>query len=162
MALTIEDGSIVSGADSFTTDVEFQAWATARGYTLPATEAERDVLQIKAMDYLFSIEPRMKGTRASDTQELPYPRYGVDENGFVLASNVIPEGLKKAQMALAYYVNTQDLLPNEAVSNLASFDVKGVYSESYGSGGASITVIPREALGYLKQLLKPRGKSIRA
>ena len=160
MALTIEDGSIVANADSFTTDAELQAYATARGVTLPTTEAERDALQIKAVDYLFSVESKMKGNRISQDQELPYPRCGVDLNGFIVPSDSIPDSLKNAQMELAIYANDNEILVNEQVSNLASFDVKGVYSESYGSGGSSTTVIPRKASAYLDSLLKSGGVEV--
>ena len=47
MALIIEDGTIVTGANSFTTDAEFVAYAALRGLVIPATEAERNPLQIQ-------------------------------------------------------------------------------------------------------------------
>ena len=108
MALVIEDGTIVTGANSFTTDAEFTAYATARNLTLPATEAERDALQIKAVDYLFSKESDMKGSRINAVQGLMYPRSGVCAFGFNVAINAIPVSLKNAQMELGVQVNTSD------------------------------------------------------
>ena len=159
MALIIEDGSIVAGANSFTTDAEFQAYATARNITLPATEPERDALQILAVDYLFSVEDKMKGCRVSIEQELPYPRKGVCYNGFAVPSNSIPQALKNAQMELAIQVNTSDILVSEQTQNLASFDVKDVYSESYHGGGSWTEVRTDKANAYLNPLLVNNGSN---
>ena len=101
MALVIETGLIVTGANSFTTDAELLAYALDRGITLPSLEADRDILQIKAVDYLTSKEDRFKGCRVSELQTLLYPRHSVYANGFLVASNVIPQNLKNAQMESA-------------------------------------------------------------
>lgn len=161
MSLTIEDGTEVSSADSYTTDVEFVAYAAARGYTIPSTEELRDVIQIKAVDYLASLENVYKGVRVTSTQSLSYPRDGVVLNGYTLASDTIPQDLKNAQMELAFQVYTNELLINETVNNLASFNVQGVYSESYGSGGSSQKIRTGKANAYLKNLLKKTNSLIR-
>ena len=159
MALIIENGSIITGANSFTTDAEFAAYALARNVTLPATEAERDVLQILAVDYLFSQESGMKGCRVSATQELMYPRSGVCAYGFNVASDSIPSGLKNAQMELAMQVATSELLISATTENLESFSVDGVYSESYFSGGSWSQVRTDKASAYLNALLKNSGSN---
>jgi len=157
MPLIIEDGTIVSGANSFVTDAEFQAYATARGFTLPATESERDTLQIKAVDYLFSKEQSMKGERINATQDLMYPRNGVCEYNFKVAKDAIPSNLKKAQMELAVQANESALLVTGTNQNLASFSLDGVISESYFSGGSWEQVRTDRADAYLDPLLKNNG-----
>ncbi|MCP4493127.1 MAG: hypothetical protein GY820_38385 [Gammaproteobacteria bacterium] len=161
MALIIEDGTEVTGANSYTTDAELVAYAAARGYTIPATEAERDILQIKSMDYLASLESSYKGVRVTDSQALSFPRTGVDLNGYLLASDEIPQDLKNAQMELAFQVSTDEVLINETIGNLASFNVQGVYSETYGSGGASSYSKTSKANAYLNNLLKVTNQVIR-
>ena len=159
MALIIETGAIVTGANSFTTDAEFAAYAAARNVTLPATEAERDALQILAVDYLFSKEQEMKGARVNAIQELMYPRKGVCAYGFNVASDAIPASLKNAQMELGMQVNTSELLVSGTNQNVASISLDGVISESYFSGGSWEQVRTDRADAYLDPLLVNNGSS---
>lgn len=153
MPLIIEDGSIVAGANSFTTDVEFAAYAGARGYTLPATEAERDQLQIKAVDYIFSVEREMLGSRTNNaTQELPYPRQNVYIRCDLLDENTIPQELKNAQMELAIAANSQELLVNSSGGNVKKERLAELEVEYY-SGGSWARIDLQKANVYLDVLL---------
>ena len=149
--LIIEDGSIVAGANSFTTDAELTAYALARGYTLPATEAERDTLQILAVDYIFSVESKFQGCRVSAAQELPFPRTGVYSYGFIVPSDSIPQSLKNAQMELAVQVNSSPLIINGTVQNISKEKVD-VLEVEYFSGGNWSQVRTDSADTYLKPL----------
>ena len=157
MALIIEDGTIVANANSFTTDAEFVAYAALRGLVIPATEAERDPLQIQAVDYIFSKEIKMKGARVSATQELMYPRKGVTANNFAIASTVIPKELKNAQLELAAQAHASELLIAGTTQNVSSFSVDGVVSESYFNGGSFERVRTERADVYLDPLLNNNG-----
>ena len=159
MALIIETGAIVANANSFTTDAEFVAYAALRGLVIPATEVERDPLQIQAMDYIFGKEQKMKGIRVSATQELMYPRKGVTANNFAVASTTIPKELKNAQMELAAQAHASELLVTGTTQNVASFSLDGVVSESYFSGGSFERVRTDRADVYLNPLLKSNGSS---
>lgn len=156
--LIIEDGSIVANANSFTTDAEFVAYAAARGFTLPSTEAERDQLQILAVDYIFSVENKMKGCRVSPIQELPYPRIRVCVNGFVIAGDQIPKELKNAQMELAAQANISALLVNGSVQNLAK-EKLGDLEVEYFSGGSWANVRTDRANAYLMALMVNNGNN---
>lgn len=162
MALVIEDGTEVSGANSYTTDAEFVAYAAARGYVIPATEALRDPLQVKAMDYLASLEMSYRGYRVTSTQPLSYPRVGVVLNGYYLNSDTIPIELKNAQLELAYQAYTEELLVNQTTSNLTGFEVDGVYSETYSLGGSRTSVSTGKANAYLCNLLVSGNRAVRA
>ena len=146
--LIIEDGSIVVGANSFTTDAEFISYASARGATIPATEAERDVLQILAMDYFFSVETCLKGFRVSELQELPYPRNNVCANGFLVAGDKIPQGIKNAMLELAMQVNGSDLLVNASSKNTKR-EKLDVLEVEYFSGGSWENIRTGKADAYL-------------
>jgi len=153
MPLIIEDGSMVANANSFATDAEFLAYAALRGFTVPSTESERVALLIMAMDYLFNVESKLSGDRVSVDQELPYPRVGACAKNFIVPSTgakSIPEDIKKAQIELAIQANTSDILISGTSNNLSSFNVDGVYSESYFSGGSISTVRADRANAYLK------------
>lgn len=156
--LIIEDGSIVAGANSFTTDAEFLAYALARGFTLPVDEAERDSLQILAMDYLFSVEVKLDGCRVNIDQELMYPRYGACVNGFNIPSDAIPSNLKNAQMELAYQASTSSLLINNVNQNIQSKSLDTMMV-SYFSGGSWESVNTGRANAYLYSLFASGGSS---
>ena len=157
--LIIENGTIVASANSFVTDAEFKQYAGIRNFDVPATQPDREALLIQAMDYLFSKEQSMKGSRVNATQELMYPRSGVCTNNFTVAITDIPSELKKAQMELAAQANESALLVSGTTQNLASFSVDGVYSESYFSGGNWEQVRTDRADTYLDPLLNNNGSS---
>jgi len=157
--LIIEDGSVVANANSFANDSEFNTYASLRNMTVPATQPDREALLILAMDYLFSKEQTLKGSRVSSEQTLMYPRRGVCANGFNIASDAIPLSLKSAQMELALQANDSGLLVTGEVQNLASFSVDGVYSETYFSGGGWTQVRTDRADAYLDPLLKNNGSN---
>ena len=161
MALIIEDGSQVTGANSFVSDAEYTAYTTLKGLTVAATEAERNIDLLSAIDYLLTSESNMKGYRSSSTQSLFYPRVGVCLYGYSLASNVIPNELKNAQMESAVYATSNSLLLSENESNLASFSVDGVYSESYHSGGSTSKIRLDSVNAQLKPLLKDSDQLVR-
>jgi len=152
VALIIETGAQVAEANSFTTDAELTAYALARGVTLPATEAERDVLQIKAVDYLFSKESLMQGSRIAKTQALMYPRNGVSVHGFDVDSDEIPEQLKSAQLEAGIALSTQEILINSSSSNVTKEKVDVIEVE-YSDGGKYDFVRLDKVDTYLKPLL---------
>lgn len=102
MALVIEDGTGKADSNSYVEVSEAQAYATARGITLPADES----LLIKAMDYLEAQRARYQGAKTNPgVQALQWPRTGVIlDCSYALPDNVIPVELKNAQMQLALEV----------------------------------------------------------
>lgn len=99
MALVIEDGSIVAGANSFVTRAAIIAYAAARGIVL-ADEDATDIFAIQAMDYLWTL--CYKGDLVDPTQTTPFPRSGLvagdTADGFEYQ---IPVGIVNAQLQLA-------------------------------------------------------------
>lgn len=114
MALVVEDGTGVVGAESYLSVEDARAILAKRGQALPTDDAEAEPLLIRAMDYIESLEPRFKGSRTSTTQALAWPRSGVIVNGAALGSDVIPSQLKQAQARLAFDAQTLDLMPTSS------------------------------------------------
>lgn len=152
MALVIENGSIVAGANSFTTDAELVAYASDRGKTIPATEAARDILQILAVDYLTGRESQLQGTRTDDTQDLIYPRENVFIRDIALGANTIPKELKNAQMEAAIAANSQPLNVSGAIENVSGTTV-GPITKTFFNGGSWATVRLDSVNIYLRPLL---------
>ena len=107
--LIVEDGSVVAGANTFISDVDFTDYCTARGLSFPATAELREPLIINGADYVDSFRNRYQGTKASSEQELQFPRDNVVIDGFALANNAIPILLKNAQAQAAFDGQAQDL-----------------------------------------------------
>jgi hypothetical protein len=119
MALIVEDGSIVDGAESYVTVSEADTYLAARGVAAwAALSPEQKEINLRlATDYLqANYAQRWKGYLVDDLQPLDWPRqmvevanagvvvpiyYGLDE---------IPEDLKRAQILLGSYAMVGDLL----------------------------------------------------
>lgn len=100
MAIIIEDGSNVAGANSYATEAQLATYATDRGVTVSGTAS---VLLIKAMDALEN--KNFVGSKANFNQALQWPRLGVQIDGYSIASDVIPTDLVSAQIELALAID---------------------------------------------------------
>ena len=160
MALIIEDGSVIAGANSFVTVDEIRAAAAARGIVLSEQDAPVEQAAIKAMDFIISLEPRMTGVRTDPAnQDLPYPRTGVLLYSAEVLANGIPKTLKQAQAQLALDV-TQGvpLFPDDTAEAAIKRDKTGpLETEYFAPGVASTGGALAAAFGYLSPLLVGNG-----
>ena len=116
MALVIESGSVVAGADSYATVAEFSTYASNRGIDISAlsdTTIEQNLR--KAFDYLLQkYRHSWAGYRTSETQPADWPRNSVYIKGTtsanLIANTVVPNEVKTAQIELAIKANTDDLM----------------------------------------------------
>ena len=131
MALIIEDGSKVSGANSYVTDAEYVAYAAARGKTIGSTQAAREQQLILSMDYIEGHRAQFKGSKVASTQALQWPREGVYIDGFELSSAFIPQELKNAQMEAGILEQTMALLISETVDSNVQSEKLGSLQISY-------------------------------
>lgn len=81
----------------YTTDDALIAFALARGVTISAPNAA--IYLTKALDYLDS--QNWKGYKTDDDQVLDWPRQYVYVDNVLLASDVVPSGIIKAQHVIA-------------------------------------------------------------
>lgn len=156
MALIVEDGSIVAGANTYVSDATYVAYAASRGYTIGATEAEREIELFNGMDFIESHRDQFKGLKVSQGQDTQWPRYSVYLDGFQLDSNVIPIELKRAQMEASVLSRTTSLTPSGAIQNVQSESI-GELSVSYYSGGSYQTVQMKNVDQFLDCLLNVGG-----
>lgn len=103
MALTVEDGSIVTGADSYISVADFTTYYTARGYTLTGDEEE---MLLRAMLYVEQLS--FKGQKQTKAQPLQWPRYYVTIDGFDINTNEIPQQLIDLQCEVALAIDGGD------------------------------------------------------
>lgn len=112
MALIIENGSGVAGANTYASVAALREYAALRGITLPVDDPSCEVLLIKAMDYFDSVVG-WQGVKANPNNPLDFPRTGVVVDGVTLPSTAIPSILIQAQVTLATEANKTDLQPNQ-------------------------------------------------
>lgn len=160
MSLTIEDGTLVIGANSFASVVEARSWAASRGAELPATDAEVEVLLVKAADFILSLEDRFKGTRVSASQALCWPRSGVDLFGSEVAVTSIPSQVVQAQCQLCIDLQTVELQPTGDGREVVREKTDVLETEYRPSGSSSPSPRPVKALSILQPLLKSSGFSL--
>ena len=100
MPLTLEDGSVVSGADTYVSRADFITYAASKGVTV-ADEAASDVYLFKAAQYIDHHESGLKGDKTTRDQAMSYPRANLVLDGFTWDSDEIPRQVILCQQELA-------------------------------------------------------------
>lgn len=155
MALIIEDGTNIAGANSFATVVECRAYAAARGLTLPTPDEDVEVLLVTAADYLNSIEQRFQGYRYfySTGQPLCFPREDIYEfNRYI--GGAIPDALKDAQCQLAFDAGSNDLQAAGNGREVIEKKVGPLTTKWNPSGNTTPQYTPTAALALLEPLFR--------
>ena len=128
MAIIVEDGTIVTGAESYCTVAFADEYHAKRGNAawdlLDAVDQKEPALR-KATDYLeqafFSL---WKGIRVEDGQPLSWPRKCAYIDDYTLIDdNIVPEAVKRACAELALKASAAELAPDMT---------QGVVSETVG------------------------------
>ena len=102
MALTVEDGTNVTGADCYADLASCVAYAeSVYGGSLTGSTANKEAAIRRAVNYLEGL--KWKGARTNGrSQSLAWPRKDmIDAEGNVIAEDEIPDELIKAQHELA-------------------------------------------------------------
>lgn len=139
MALTVEDGSGVTWANSYVTVDEIKAFCEARGLSLPTPDTAIEVFAVQAFDYVESYRTRYQGMKTLPSQRTQFPRSGVVIDGYYLPTNEIPAELKDAQCQATFEASETDLMPNSSAGiKKEKVDVLEVeYQDSPGGVAAS-------------------------
>jgi len=147
----IEDGTIVTNANSYVTLAEIKAYATARNITL-GTDPVIESQSVLAVDYLESKRTQYQGSKVSELQELQFPRYNVKIDGFDIAETAIPNNLKKAQCQLIVeQANGGVLMPTQLEAAVKK-EVVGPIETEYA---VSVGAINQPVFSAVDALLEP-------
>ena len=117
MAIVVETGASITGANSYVTTDDLRDYADLRGLSYPSDDVDIEILLIKATDYLESFRDRYKGDKSASTNALQWPRTDVYIDGYLLSKTTIPEELKNAQIQIALDAQSVEISPNELVSD---------------------------------------------
>lgn len=162
MALVIEDGSGVPGADSYATAAELANRAEAYGWTIPADTAGQEILLRRAAEAMNALD--WKGRRVSATQSLAWPREGVEVDGELLPDDMIPGPIQYGQMALAAEIHADDTDPPEQKQGAVTrekVDVLEVeYAEVRNTGFVTRAAPDRPSQVQFLDYLRNRGSAL--
>lgn len=156
MALTVETGQIISGAESYVSAADATTYHAARGNAAwTGTDAVKEAALLKAAAYLDGHYcNRFKGTKYQPLdQNMQWPRIEVVIDGFVLDVDVIPQRLKDAQCELALIALSADLAPNVAAG--IKREKVDVLETEYFAGAPAGTTVYTAVNNLLADLLKP-------
>lgn len=167
MALVVEDGSNVAGAETFISRADAIAYAKSRGVTL-ADDETTDAKIIRAMDFLIS--QCFKGETAFLNQILPFPRKGIVDGDCVPGFEYsIPANIVRAQSQLVLDIaNGVDVMPTiEATAGARKLKrsktgpiEREYFDTSSGAGASTVPVMPIVAAA-LAPLLCGQGVAFR-
>ena len=162
MALVIEDGSQVAGANSYITVAELRAFGLARSSGLPTPNEEAESLLVRAMDYIEGMRSRFQGKKTGATQPLQFPRKGLIIDDEPFPDNAIPNELKngQAQLAIDIFAGFDPMASSDGREVLREkVDViETEYAQSSGSGsGPSIP----KTMAFLEPLFGFNGATLR-
>lgn len=112
MALIVENGTVVAGANGYITVAELDAYWSDRNVTLSQTDPEKEAAIVIATQYV-DLNNSWKGAIVIDDQPLDWPRIGVtDDEGRPIPSMTIPNQLKSAVAEYAKRQLSADLQPD--------------------------------------------------
>lgn len=152
MALIVEDGSIVSGANTYVIAVDYVAFALARGVTV--VDADQELT--KAIDYLETLD--YSGQKVSSIQPLQFPRSGIVIDGFAVSTTEIPQELIIAQMMTAIEVHAGND-PLATVERKVSSEQLDSMSITYADDSASTAKLT-SIDAYLRKLISGGGNTV--
>ena len=155
MALIVEDGSGVTGANSYVSLADVSQYCSDMGYSkwFLATESEQTSAILRAMKYIDRFD--FIGVKNQIINNLEWPRDDAyDRNGILIASDSIPERLKSAVCEAAYIelVNFGKLQPSIDRAGLKREEYGDVKFEYFNSGkmNPSFSVISGLLVGLVK------------
>jgi hypothetical protein len=131
MAMIVETGAGVAGANSYTTVAFIQAYFDDRGgntaWDALATDADREFILIKATDYIEKrFSEKWLGDKNDNTNELSWPRHNVYDRHFRLlyTNTEIPPELQKAVGEYAVRAITAALIADPSTQGLEVEEVE--------------------------------------
>lgn len=120
MALTVEDGSVVSGAESYISVADADTYHSNLGNTAwdALTTAQKEQSLRKATNYMLGRYGNdWLGYRVGSTQLLDWPRKFVPLPDLLsveyISDSVVPDAVKNACASLALRASSETLLPDE-------------------------------------------------
>lgn len=162
MSFTVEDGTGLSTANSYTSVADADSYFADHGVPTDwaaASSGAKQVALVKATQYLDAkYKLRWKGCKKLSTQKLDWPRYGAyDSNEYWIDSESVPSQVKDAACQLANSALTAELFTTETSPGAISYErskVGPVEQEIHYTGGKTQQVKYTLAVELLKEVIE--------
>lgn len=157
MTITVEDGSLVTGANSYITEAQLGAHACAREITLTV---KPETLIKKAMDFFESYDGRFMGQRVERDQALSFPRTDLFIEGWSWSHDEMPRQVINAILTLCMEINAGNdpFNPPDADLPVIKKRVEGVVDIQYANPGQSLKVDKnQQSRTHIRLLLRNSG-----
>ena len=147
MAIIVENGSVVAGANSYITLDEYRTWANARGFTSQDSDTILERYVLRAMDFLE--RQNFIGNKANENQPLQWPRTEALIDGYYADATEIPPDVKRS-----LYEATKSEI--DGISELANLERRTIREKigdievQYDSSSESRTISPALSLALSK------------
>ena len=162
MAVVVEDGSGIEGANSYVTAEEATEYATDRGITLSSTHLTGYILD--SAQYLEGWAESFRGVRVSHTQPMAWPRTGAVIDGFLYntsSSQRIPRRLKNCQCELIIDLQNGVDIRNRPFHSAERRVKAGEAEVEYAVADSPRSVTQSKTRELLGLLLNPGGPRVR-
>jgi len=155
MAIIVEDGSIVDGANSYVTVANVEEYATLMGVTFTGGEAAI----LNAMTFIES--SNFKGSKYTSGQSLQWPRSGAIVFGWLVDTDTIPSQLFSATCEAAIKQQSGDILPDLERGGAIKREKVDVLEVEYFNGANANTVY-QSVMALLKPLTQSSNRLVLA
>ena len=155
MALVVETGANIPGADSYISEADAILRAAVLGLPFPASDLEAEIPLRQSATYLEKFRNNYQGAKVFDDQSLQWPRDPVYIDNVYNDPTVIPQLLIDAQVSIASAVFGGAQLYGTATGSIDSKSVGDVSVTNSNNGSLDNSIY----LGYTNTLLKPLFKN---
>lgn len=132
MTIIVEDGSNVSGANSYVSLIDARAILAPLGQNLAVSDITAEQQILNAANYIEAFRAMYKGIKTTSSQSLQWPRREVIIDDDFIDSDVIPQDLIDAQVFAAYEFSIgKTLQPTVTGQSVQSEEVVGAVKVSY-------------------------------
>lgn len=153
MALVVEDGTGLPGAQVYISAADADSYFLARGNAawVALTTEQKEAALIKGQDYMSqAYGARWKGSRVSATQALDWPRMDVEAYGFEVASDTVPQAVKNANAEFAVRASSGELFADQGrLTTREKVDVIEVEYSEHASAATSYPAVDGMLAPYL-------------
>lgn len=163
MAIIVEDGSIVAGANSYISRADYITAAAAVGVTV-TSDTTADSELIKAAAYIDAHEINLQGYKTARDNPMAFPRTNVNTASWQWTSSEIPTEVIKAQIEYALDIHAgKDLWNRGGNPNLIASEkrIEGAVSVKLAvNAGNQVSTFTSRGDAFLMRLLKNNGAPI--
>jgi hypothetical protein len=161
MALIVENGSGVTGADSYVSLADARTYSENRALSLAEDDVAAEAQLRRAFDVIETLEERFSGNR--EYQSTAFPRKNMWVNGFEVMNDVVPMQVVYAQVQIAIAIEQGfDPAPVVVLADKIVREKLGPIETEYASGASVYNSTPQitAAMGLLRQLFGSSGQQL--